>query len=56
MDLDLFLIMENLTIAEYTPVTGKLCPFKQYHNTSMEAQEGEEVLLLLIHDLDTRYG
>jgi hypothetical protein len=22
----------------------------------MEAQEGEEVLLLLIHDLDTRYG
>jgi hypothetical protein len=29
---------------------------KQYRNTPMEAQGGEEVLLLLIHDLGTRWG
>jgi hypothetical protein len=29
---------------------------KQSHNTSMEAQDGEEVKLLLVHDLGTTWG
>jgi hypothetical protein len=35
-------------------MTGK--KVKQSHNTPMEAQGGEEVYLLLIHDLGTRWG
>jgi hypothetical protein len=29
---------------------------KQSHNTAMEAHGGEDVQLLLIHDLGTRWG
>jgi hypothetical protein len=41
-----------------------LCPFrspvkrkvKQFHNTPMEEQVGEDLWLILIHDLGTRWG